>query len=60
MGGLKPGAGSALAYRRTSDGGTAVGSSAALAGTGVLARATEWQIWQTVQPEQSPWAWPLA
>jgi len=60
MGGLKPGTGSALVYRRACEGGRAVGSTAVLAGTGALARTTEWQIWQTVQPEQSAWAWPLA
>lgn len=60
MGGLKPGMASALAYWRKCDGGRAEGSSAVRLGTGLLARTTEWQIWQTVQPEQSAWAWPLA
>lgn len=53
MGGLKPGTGSALAYRGWLDEGADAGSGAVATRGGMAARATVWQIWHTVQLAQS-------
>jgi hypothetical protein len=53
MGGLKPGAGSALAKRGAAVGGCAAGKAADPKCGRVGVRATAWHIWQAVQLSQS-------
>ena len=49
MGGLKPGAGSALANAAGANAGAVRGTSTDAVSSGQTANATEWQSWQSLQ-----------